>query len=233
MHELIDSTISYLKGLKKRYVFGSEEPAIVPDEKPLILAAPPPSKIHIAPPPKPIEISLPTPPLKKTKIELAPLPPTVTKAAPQTDILKKIGANVAQTPLDDARAKEVRFAHQKKKRVPEIPILFSGSVHKPFLESVARAISAKFGPSRILQCAALEQQQKWDVLRESESVRLYLLPDFVLAQFEVLQKGFVEKKKNRFLFGKPVLLLPDLSLYEKDPKLKRSLWNMLCTMLSQ
>ncbi len=41
----------------------------------------------------------------------------------------------------------------------------------------------------------------------------------------------IPQKKERTLGGKPLLLLPDPSLYLKDPLLKRSLWAVLCKTL--
>jgi len=230
MHELIDGTIAYLKGLNKSFVF-SEQKQTITEEKPIVFAEPPKPKLETAPPPKRVEIAAPKKVIKKEKVELVPLQEKGAPPTSQASLLEKIGIKPLEPLTEDEIAKRVRFAYKDKKHVPEIPILLSGKSYKSFLDNVAHAVSIKYGSSRVLNCDALESKKKWSALKEADSVKLFILPDFVLAQYPDLQAGFMENGTQRLLFGKPLLLLPDLSLYIKDPELKRSLWNIICKML--
>ncbi len=245
MQEIVDSLHFHLKAQKKRFLFGGDN---VPsgntsqDEKKALPKAPQTAVPKIILPKTPvqqtIQIESPTPKKATThtkahtpSIELEPMQEKGSRTC-DTKVLESLGIPVIPT-AKDTIAKKVRFAYKDKKHIPEIPILHFGSVHAKFLHNLAHAIGTKFGSSRVLNCSAIEEKEKWDVLKEARDVKLFILPDFVLAKYPMLQEGFLENGTSRLLFGKPLLLLPDLSLYMKDPELKRSLWNILCTLLQK
>ena len=106
--------------------------------------------------------------------------------------------------------------------------------HKVFLEKVVHAIDIYFGPARLLSAEEIEQKGEWETLFSLPELELVIASDSTLWQLPKLRSFYKElpREQKRMLGEKPLFLLPDLSLYFKDPLLKRSLWRALCQMLS-
>jgi hypothetical protein len=150
---------------------------------------------------------------------------TFTKIAPHL---------LASCPIpSDEKARHIKNGWKEKHAIPVIPILASEQASLPFLTNVAQAITLHFFPARVLLLKDLEKQGLLPSLLDSKHVKLIISPDVTLWNCKELMKHYQEipQQKQRFLKNTPLLLLPDPSLYLKDPSLKRSLWNLLCHLL--
>jgi hypothetical protein len=68
----------------------------------------------------------------------------------------------------------------------------------------------------------------------SSELKLVIICDHTLWQLQNLRHFYKETPAQNYrqLGDKHLLMLPDLSLYLKDPLLKRSLWKALCQTIS-
>ncbi|MCC6127594.1 MAG: hypothetical protein IT584_00100, partial [Chlamydiae bacterium] len=191
-------------------------------------------------------------PLPKKKEEIAP--PAASKALPPLpeekpaaiedpflDVRKiwaKIQPNVPileEVPSDEI-AKKIAQRWKTKNAVAEISIL---SYHEPplqkaLLEEIASAINILLAPAQIVQAEPIEKERQWETFLSTKSLKLAIACDYTLWQLGDLMQHYRENptQKTRKLGSIPVLLLPDLSLYLKDPLLKRSLWKAICQTIS-
>lgn len=224
-HQLLDDTIHYLKGMLPK------KAAPPPVKKREIIPSPPPKKPE--PPPSP-KVETPPPKVvkevvKKPGFELEP--PSVPSKEP-TESMRKILQEIDpdlflhDSPPSDEGARRIKEAWKEKRDTPTIPILFQGRKYRPFLESIAKAIDITFGTCRLIE---VEEKKKWDLFLESPNLKLIIAPDYLIFQAKELLPFYREnpQEKVRHLGEIPLLLLPDLSLYYKDPYLKRSLWNVI------
>jgi hypothetical protein len=229
--QLIDQTILYLQNLLPK------------KEAPLTLEKPiPPSPFP--PPIKPLKnpeptSPLPPPPVKKeaaSPISLhPPLPPSSSGSSRIEKILKGIDPTLPlySCPPSDEKAKRIKGSWKEKSLIPEIPILFHGPYFRPFLHNLAKAISLYFSPSKVVDLTLFEKEKKWEIFLASPQLKFILCPDALLFSSSQLLTFYRENpgQQTRFLGDIPLLLLPDLSFYYKDPYLKRSLWNVICQAL--
>jgi len=227
----------------------SELLGIVKDLKAhLTKKVPPPPKV--APPPLPQPIQKETPPPKAAEPEKKEAPPKLKSKTQVIDlqtnpeikeldhtmwmnILKGIAPNLSlhATPPRDTKATQLKGAWKQRLLAPEIAILISPaqSPYKAFLQNLAMGVSIH-GDCRLIMAPPLEQEEKWDNFLSADHLKLILCPDSLLGQLPKLKTHYSEKE-GKTLGTKPVLLLPDLNLYLKDPLLKRSLWNVICAAL--
>jgi len=226
---LVNDTLTYMKDLLPC----KEEPVILPK-----ITLPPPPKPKISPPPEPKSILTPPPPPSKPKKkenferEL----PTLSLPEPIGGI-QKILQDIApdlylhNKPPSDDKAKRIKGAWKEKREAPAIPILFQGKIYRKFVERIAKAIDTVYGSSRIIEITA---DKKWDLFLEAENLKLIIAPDLFIFGNKDLLPFYQEtpQQKVRKLGNIPLLLLPDLSLYFKDPYLKRSLWNVICNAIN-
>lgn len=227
---LIDDALAYIKELQPQKIERQEI-------KIELLAPLPPKPQTKAPPPK-IEPTAP-PPKKKNKektdsffeLQPPPSPPQESTLAIQK-ILKEIDSDLylhASIPSDH-KAKRIKEAWREKRETPEIPILFQGQQYRTFITRIAKAIDTIYGSCRIVE---IEPQKKWDIFLESENLKLIIAPDTSIFGTKEILPFYQEnpQQKSRKLGKIPLLLLPDLSIYFKDPYLKRSLWNVIKTTI--
>ena len=224
--QLIDQTLAYIQERLPR----KETLPLPPTPK----LSPPRPKAPEAPPPK---VEKKPEPKKETTLELhPPMRLTQTESHRMKAVLNSIAPELFlhEAPLPDDKAKRIKNAWNEKSLVPEIPILFQGTHYRSFLENLAKAISLTFAPSRVIEMTSFEKEKKWDIFLESPKLKFILCPDHLIFSSKELLPFYKENpgQKTRFLGNIPLLLLPDLSLYFKDPYLKRSLWNVLCQTLS-
>ena len=101
---------------------------------------------------------------------------------------------------------------------------------KELLKNLTQAIETVFGGARIVNAEGIEKEKQWEAFLSSPDLRLAILCDYSLWQMPNLLQFYRElpTRTERFLLNTPLFLLPDLSLYLKDPLLKRSLWKALC-----
>lgn len=227
-------------------------------KKTVIKATPPPTQATVTPPPvkslptKADKIAIPTsPPPQKEKI-VESLPSTslfsfkrdpVEKIEESYDFtsikkeLEKLFPNnrYTEVPPIDGEAKKVRNRWEKKSTVPEVVILsFSQSAEEQkFLQNVSQAIDQQLASSVIYSALAIEKQQAWERLFSHKELRLLITSDYGMFQLPGLMKYYKESpdKKGHFLGERPLLLIPEVSIYLKQPHLKAALWKALRTML--
>lgn len=135
-------------------------------------------------------------------------------------------------PSDEA-AKRKKNSYLITEYMPDVPILTFQDKASAFLEEVAKAISSHFFLSKVVDLSKVEGEGILDQLIKTDHLKLIIAIDTMLFSHRTLMKYYQEfpAKKERYLGKTPLLLLPDPSLYMKDPSLKRSLWNLLCDML--
>ena len=209
---------------------------------PVILHSPSPPPLQI-PIPEVIRIETPLPPppptpapvewRSDTKIAVEPLNFTILrslfqKTAPQVTL-------VDQLPSDDSAKRKASRWKTKSQACP-ISVLSFGEppAQKALLIEIVKAIDVYFGPARLVEAETIEKEKQWDSFLTSEEIKLVISCDYTLWQLKDLMSHYKEipKEQKRMLKNTPLFLLPDLSLYLKDPLLKRSLWKALCNKLS-
>ena len=229
---LIEDTLSYVRQLQPKIEKREIKVELPP---PLKLTTPP-----LEPKAKPIPyVVQPPSPLKKKEqkdlfFELEPTPaPRAEANLTVRKILKEVDPELYlhESVPSDHKAKRIKEAWKEKRDTPAIPILFQGQKHRSFIANIAKAIDVLYGSCRILE---IEPTKKWDLFLESENLKLIIAPDsMIFGTKEILPFYQENPQQNSRKLGKvPLLLLPDLSLYFKDPYLKRALWNVIKSALS-
>lgn len=140
---------------------------------------------------------------------------------------------IYDAPLNDAKAKKVKNAWKHHIEIPHVVFLYRDPTHKEFLNNVAKAVSLLFMSSKAMNLSYFDEESKTKELLNHPHLKLIIAPDDVvvgLSSFTPYYKELPQQKK-RFLKDIPLLFLPDISLYFKDPKLKASLWKLLCRYL--
>lgn len=201
---------------------------------PVVTFTPPP----LLPLPKPVVIEKPKP------IEPAPTPTAIEPPKPEKPVavfnkeLKHLFAKIAPelAMIDaipsDALAKKINTRWKTKNQTAPITLLCYQELpeHKALLEQIGKALDVVFGPARLISAETIEKEKQWEALLSVPELKLIVCCDYTLWQLQNLMTHYKEvpAQQIRTLKDKPVFLLPDLSLYLKDPLLKRSLWKGLC-----
>jgi len=229
---IIEDTLSHIQQLSPKVKKGEIKIAPLPPPRP---KQPLPQLMG-----KPLpQIDQPPPPLKKQEsknvfFELDPPPvPRAEANLAVRKILKEIDPELYlhESVPSDHKAKRIKEAWKEKRDTPVIPILFQGQKHRSFVAKIAKAIDTLYGSCRIVE---IEPTKKWDLFLESENLKLIIAPDSMIFGMKELLPFYQEnpQQKTRKLGKIPLLLLPDLSLYFKDPYLKRALWNVIKSALN-
>ncbi len=168
------------------------------------------------------------PNLKSESLPFASLKPLFQKAFPNVILVDDIPS--------DTMAKKIANRWKTKNQVAPISILFLSEPPKQrdLLCEIAKAIDVSFGSARLIDAEAIEKEKQWETFLASEEIQLVIVCDYTLWQLHDLLRHYKETpaQQMRTLGKVPLLLLPDLSLYLKDPLLKRSLWKAICKRLS-
>lgn len=194
------------------------------------IAAPPPPKVEEKPKAVPQQSIQPfnDPPARILQGAVSPIRSILAKIAPELAILDKIP--------NDAMAKQISSRWKTKNQSAPISILTSGELpqHKALLAEIATALDVYFGPARLVEADGIEKEKQWGAFLSTDGLKLVVACDSTLWQLHYLRQFYKEhpSQGTRSLGNASVLLLPDLSLYFKDPLLKRSLWKALCQKLS-
>ena len=188
------------------------------------------------------------PPLKeaqKQELPKAPAPPEFSQAplpkkAPSSlfrPIFAKIAPHIAtidEIPKDTL-AKQIATRWKTRNLAHPISVIsYSESPpHKLFLSEISSALNIYFAPAQLIEAETIEAEKQWEFFLATKDLKLIVICDATLWQLHNLRKFYKEIPAQgvRKLDNIPVFLLPDLSLYLKDPKLKRSLWKTLCQQL--
>lgn len=149
-------------------------------------------------------------------------------------LMQKIDPNfpiLDQIPNDQI-AKKIANRWKTKNQAAPFSILsaFETKEQRRFLESIAVALDIYFSPSKLIDAEKIEKENQWESFLSTQGLEMILISDAALWQLPHLKAFYKENPSQgtRFLQKVPLFLLPDISLYFKDPRLKRSLWNSLC-----
>ena len=240
--QIIEGTLSYIEGLqasKKSHPLPSK-PLPLPPQKKEIKKAPSPIltstcqkssfSSHLQTQKETFKTSVKSP-------SLTPLSPVTSSSSSQNmrAIFKEMLPDfyLYEKPLTDKKAKRIKEAFKQTFETPSIPILSSGKIHHGFLNNIAKALTILFAPSKVMDLTEIEKEKKWDLFLASPKLKLILAPDTLIFSSKQLLSFYRENshQKTHFLHQTPLFLLPDLSLYLKNPPLKRLLWDKLCQTL--
>lgn len=134
---------------------------------------------------------------------------------------------------DDTQARALRYAWQKENSIPAIIILSFNQTEQQlaFIKTMAKGISERLAPARVLSASKIEAEKKWDKLVGSSEIRLIIASDYEFFLQPGLQPYYRtdQQKGKHYLGNKPLLLLSDLNLYMQQPPLKLVLWQAICT----
>ena len=222
----------YFRSLTKR---GTPMPKPAPP--PVRIAAPPPQP----PPPKiaePPPAPAPPTPEPASWREPTQLPAEPLNSAHLRSLLQKIAPHLAiiDDIPNDTLAKKIATRWKTKNQIAPISVLCLGESdkQKKLLEEITKAIDVYFGPARLIPAEPIEKEKQWEAFLSSTDLKLVIACDYTIWQLSDLMRHYKEipAQQTRTLGNIPLFLLPDLSLYLKDPLLKRSLWKALCQVLS-
>lgn len=132
----------------------------------------------------------------------------------------------------DTLAKKSSQAWLQSKETAPITILsFNDNPQQlHFLKNIAQAVSLRLAPAQVLSAPQIEKENGWEALLQSPRLRLVIASDYGLYLHPKLMTFHQEhtQQHKHFLHKTPFLLLSDLSLYLKQPKLKPLLWRAIC-----
>ena len=98
-----------------------------------------------------------------------------------------------------------------------------------FLKNLTQALDILYIPTKIISAIEIEKENQWSFFLSQEELKLIIASDYSIWGLPNLIKYYKEipVKHKHFLQDTPLFLLPDLSLYLKEPLLKKSLWASL------
>lgn len=136
----------------------------------------------------------------------------------------------------DSEAKKMQGMWKDQLVVPQVVLLSFEELPKQasLLINLAKAISICYMPAGVISAHKIEKEMGWAALFSDPALKLVIASDYAIYGLPDLMKNYKENSKTgeHFLKEKPLFLLPDLSLYLKEPLLKASLWRALCKTLS-
>lgn len=191
--------------------------------------------IDVAPPAL-VENKYPVKSSGSKEVVLTPLPSSSTQRD-HREFWQLFQTQFPTTPLSevvpaDTLAKKIKNAWLNEQMIPPIIILsfHDGEKHLAFLKNIARAITLRLAPARVISAPKLEQEKQWEALLSSTGLRLVIASDYGLYMQPALMKNYreVPQQAKHYLNNIPLLLLSDLSLYLKEPQLKPLLWRAIC-----
>jgi hypothetical protein len=149
-------------------------------------------------------------------------------------MLLKIAPSFAwiDTIPSDQEATRIANSWKTKTQAARISLLFLSEPPPffKFLENLTRALDVVFGGARLLHAETIEKEKQWEAFLSVPELKYVIVCDSTLGEMPHLLQCHreVPTRSERFLQNTPLILLPDLTLYLKDPLLKRSLWKALC-----
>jgi hypothetical protein len=220
--------------------------------KPVILEAPKPA-------PNPVVVLPPAPP-KSAHNPVVALPPAPPKPPPEPivnkglvkpsipaplvnftsvrNVLSIVAPELAiinEIPSDDLAKKLSERWKTKNQTAPLSILVYQESAEqRALLESIAKALDVYFGPAKLVNAEGIEKAKQWEMFLSVKELKMIIACDYTLWQLSSLMQFYKETpaQGSRLLGNVPLFLLPDLSLYLKDAKLKRSLWKAICQKCS-
>ncbi|MDE3055266.1 MAG: hypothetical protein KGI80_01005 [Verrucomicrobiota bacterium] len=162
-------------------------------------------------------------PLSPPPMQIGRLKGIVQKVLPHLAIIEQIPS--------DAMAKKIANLWKAHALAAPISILFGEEPpqHQFFLKELASALTVYYGEATLVSAEALEKEKEWEHFLTTDSLRFILLSHTTLWQLTGLRSFYKEMPGSgvRLLHKTPLFLLPDLSLYFKDPLLKQTLWGAI------
>lgn len=209
-------------------------PQAKPSPQPLKVTPPPIPKIQPSPPTEKKEapkiVSQP-PPVKAEPHPLS-LEPVSSPSKPDLSEFWKLhlqlfpDTKLCETIPDDAVAQKIKNSWKEDLTIPSVVILSFNEKEREltFLKNVAKAITLRFMPARVISAS------KWEELLNSPQLSLVIAPDHDFYMHAELMKYYKEANNlgKHYLKNSPLLLLSDPSLYLKEPQLKSLLWRAIC-----
>ncbi len=199
---------------------------------------PAPPSAPVAALPKKTE-EAPPPPIAHPPLHLQPLEaPLVEKAEALRELLAKVAPDfvMRETPPDDAHAQRIRNHWKEEVQAAPVVLLTFGENEKElrFFQNIARAVNQSLLPAKLVDGRRLEKEKKWDSFFDSSQLKWILLSQDQLRTGTDLLRHFRENPATaeKFLGRASLLLLAPPAAYFKNPELKRTLWETLCTRLS-
>lgn len=148
-------------------------------------------------------------------------------------ILKKIRPNLSinEEILDDKIAKQKAQKYILKNISSDITILAfkeNEETYK-FLENISIALNTYFLPTKVVSAYSIEKQNNWDIFLSENDIKLIISSDYTIFELPHLRKFYKENpsKQEKYLKTISLFLLPDISIYFKEPSLKFSLFKAL------
>lgn len=205
-------------------------PPIVPKK-----TVPPAEKL-----PQPLPSAAPLP-KNQTPLKAPPSPPITSfreskQPIEETDdrdlhqLLAKIAPEIRLYPScpSDKEAKRIAQNWKIKNTAAPITIIMNNetSSEKKFLFNLAKAIHAHFDECRVVEIKEMQEGDLWSHLSHT---RLLIAQDTTIWGQSVLRKLYhaIPNKSEHFIENTPLFLMPALSLYLREPSLKKSLWQAL------
>lgn len=249
-NSLIEDTISYLSDIKKDIYFSQEDrkyfeaPKLKKREQKKIPSLKKTSALLF---PKKIPILLnstkknekPKPKIIFDEEDFIALEPPSFISVNQENIkktLQNIAPNIKihDTPYDDAKAKNISDSWKIDANI--VILSFKETSQKLlFLKNLAKALEIYFYKTKILLSTSLEKENRWPIFLENPSLKIIFACDYFLFSLPNLKKYYREipTKEAHFLKDTPLFMLPDISVYLKNPLLKASLWNSIKKMMQK
>jgi hypothetical protein len=135
---------------------------------------------------------------------------------------------ILENTLDDKIAREIETSWKIKNKKINIAILSFEETSKKFLllKNLSSAINTYFPNTKLVSALELENENKWNTFLSLNTLKLIIACDYSIWSLKNLIKHYREipSTKEIFLKQTPLFMLPDLSLYLKEPILKKSLW---------
>lgn len=196
--------------------------------------------------PAPLAISTPKneplpPKTVQKKVALLELQPMDAPVIPDLHDLRSLvqqqspSTAILDTIPSDTIAKQVSNQWKQQAQTPEVIILTFNESEKylAFLHNVAKAVRLHSTPANLSSAEKIEQAKEWDKLLASQKLRLIIASDYGIYALPGLMQYYKEdsSKARCYLGNIPLLLLPDLSVYFKEPTLKASLWKAISGMI--
>jgi len=136
-----------------------------------------------------------------------------------------------EAPLDDKIAKQKAQNYKLKNIAANITILAYKENEKfyKFLEKLSIALDVYFYPSKVVSAYLIEKENNWEAFLSRKEIFLIIAADHTIFELSNLRKYYKENPSlvEKYLNDIPLFLLPDISLYFKEPSLKSSLFKAL------
>jgi hypothetical protein len=222
----------YLELIKKTrlYLEASHHPSDkIPWSKKIEVSAPPvpPKSLPKPPPPVPVKVNTPVVPPRPIERPGPPPPPRIVAEPPKESDLPSFkelydfhALNFPHLSFKEEIPADLKapLPPKQKKEIDIAILLFNDSQHDTFfLTQVARAITTRFQLNAVcIKGANFEPKPYKYVIACDYGIQGHL------------GHHLKEASGKSYLGNSPLMMLPDLSLYRREPKLKSALWKALC-----